>query len=106
MPYYQYRCNNCGHEFEQRQRMSDEPLTVCPVCNGRIRRVVNSVGVVFKGSGFYVNDVRGSNGSKNGTAKTTESQSTEAASETTSSEKTTTTSESKAKETTTTSESK
>jgi putative FmdB family regulatory protein len=96
MPYYQYRCNECGHGFEQRQRMSDEPLTVCPVCNGRIRRVVNSVGVVFKGSGFYVNDARGSNGSKNGTVKTSESKSTESSSEKTATEKTATSSESKA----------
>ena len=58
MPYYQYRCNDCEHEFEVRQRMSDDPLTDCPTCNGRIRRVVNSVGVVFKGSGFYVTDTR------------------------------------------------
>ncbi|MCB8944111.1 MAG: hypothetical protein H6658_10185 [Ardenticatenaceae bacterium] len=58
MPYYQYRCNDCEHEFETRQRMSEDPLTDCPVCDGRIRRVVNSVGVVFKGSGFYVTDTR------------------------------------------------
>jgi putative FmdB family regulatory protein len=104
MPYYQYRCNECEHEFEQRQRMSDDPLTVCPVCNGRIRRVVNSVGVVFKGSGFYVNDAR-SNGSKNGNVKTSESKTTEKSpSETTSSEKTSATSASK--EPATTSESK
>lgn len=91
MPYYQYRCNECGHEFEKRQRMSDEPLTVCPVCSGQIRRVVNSVGVVFKGSGFYVNDARSSNGSKNGTTKTSESKSTETTSETSSSDKASTT---------------
>ena len=91
MPYYQYRCNACGHEFEKRQRMSDEPLTVCPVCSGRIRRVVNSVGVVFKGSGFYVNDARSSNGIKNGTAKTSEDKSPETTSETSSSDKTPTT---------------
>ena len=75
MPYYQYRCNDCKNEFEKRQRMSDDPLTECPVCNGRIRRVVNSVGVVFKGSGFYVTDTRnGKNASaQNGTGKTAES---------------------------------
>jgi len=61
MPTYIYRCKECGHQFEQRQRMSDDPLTICPVCEGDIRRVVNSVGVVFKGSGFYVTDNRGSN---------------------------------------------
>ena len=61
MPTYTYRCNECGHQFDQRQRMSDDPLTICPVCEGQIRRVLNSVGVVFKGSGFYVTDNRGKN---------------------------------------------
>ncbi len=60
MPTYTYRCTNCGHEFEARQRMTDEPLTECPQCAGKIRRVVSSVGVVFKGKGFYVTDNRGS----------------------------------------------
>lgn len=59
MPTYIYRCTDCEHEFEIRQRMTDDPLTECPVCEGKIRRVVNSVGVVFKGKGFYVTDNRG-----------------------------------------------
>lgn len=59
MPTYTYRCTNCGHQFEARQRMMDDPLTECPECEGKIRRVVNSVGVVFKGKGFYVTDNRG-----------------------------------------------
>jgi putative FmdB family regulatory protein len=59
MPTYTYRCTNCDHEFEARQRMTEAPLTACPVCEGKIRRVVNSVGVVFKGKGFYVTDNRG-----------------------------------------------
>ncbi|MBE2224099.1 MAG: FmdB family transcriptional regulator [Anaerolineae bacterium] len=50
---------DCDNEFEIRQRMTDEPLTECPECEGKIRRVVNSVGVVFKGKGFYVTDNRG-----------------------------------------------
>ncbi len=58
MPIYTYRCKECDHEFEIRQRMTDDPLTECPVCHGEIRRVVNSVGVVFKGKGFYVTDNR------------------------------------------------
>ena len=62
MPTYKYRCNKCGHEFEARQRMSDKPLSECPVCGGGVRRVVGSVGIVFKGSGFYVTDNRSSNG--------------------------------------------
>lgn len=68
MPIYTYRCKKCGHQFDQRQRMSDDPLTICPVCEGDLRRIVNSVGVVFKGSGFYVTDNR-SNNSANGVAK-------------------------------------
>ena len=52
MPIYTYRCRDCEFQFEQRQRMADDPLTQCPECNGRVRRVVNSVGVVFKGKGF------------------------------------------------------
>ena len=58
MPLYTYRCNENGHEFQVRQRMVDDPLTECPVCGGPVRRVVSSVGVVFKGSGFYVTDNR------------------------------------------------
>lgn len=62
MPIYSYRCESCDYRFEQRQRMSDRPLTECPVCEGRVRRVVNSVGIVFKGSGFYVTDNRNGSG--------------------------------------------
>jgi putative FmdB family regulatory protein len=58
MPLYTYRCNENDHEFQVRQRMLDDPLTECPVCGGPVRRVVSSVGVVFKGSGFYVTDNR------------------------------------------------
>ncbi len=59
MPIYTYRCNNCDHEFDTRQRFTDKPLTKCPNCDGDLRRVVGNVGVVFKGSGFYVTDNRG-----------------------------------------------
>jgi len=64
MPTYTYRCNNCEYEFEIRQRMADDPLTDCPECetDNTLRKVVNSVGIVFKGSGFYVTDTRGKNG--------------------------------------------
>jgi putative FmdB family regulatory protein len=62
MPLYVYKCNNCENQFEVRQRFSDDPLTVCPECEGDIRRVINPVGIVFKGSGFYVTDSR--NGKK------------------------------------------
>ena len=58
MPTYQYRCTECGHGFEQFQSFSDDALTECPTCGGRLRKVFNSVGIVFKGSGFYRNDSR------------------------------------------------
>ena len=58
MPTYQYSCNDCGHFFEIVQSFSDDSLTVCPECGGRLRKVFNAVGVVFKGSGFYRTDSR------------------------------------------------
>ena len=58
MPTYQYSCNDCGHFFEIVQSFSDDSLSVCPECEGRLRKVFNAVGVVFKGSGFYRNDSR------------------------------------------------
>lgn len=62
MPTYQYTCTDCGEELEVQQSFSDDSLTTCPVCEGRLRKVFNAVGVVFKGSGFYRNDSRGPNG--------------------------------------------
>jgi putative FmdB family regulatory protein len=59
LPTYQYACTECGHAFEQVQSFSDDALTVCPSCEGRLRKVFNAVGVVFKGSGFYRTDSRG-----------------------------------------------
>lgn len=57
MPVYVYACKNCGHRFEQRQSFSDDTLTVCPVCHeSALHKVYDSVGVVFKGSGFYSTD--------------------------------------------------
>jgi putative FmdB family regulatory protein len=58
VPTYQYACTECGHDFEQVQAFSDASLTVCPECDGKLRKVFNAVGVVFKGSGFYRNDSR------------------------------------------------
>jgi len=58
VPTYQYACTECGHAFEQFQSFSDDALTVCPECDGRLRKVFNAVGVVFKGSGFYRTDSR------------------------------------------------
>ena len=58
MPTYQYACTECGHAFEQFQSFSDDALTECPQCQGRLRKLYNAVGVVFKGSGFYRTDSR------------------------------------------------
>ncbi|MFB9237188.1 FmdB family zinc ribbon protein [Plantactinospora siamensis] len=63
VPTYQYVCTECGHQLEAVQSFADEPLTVCPSCEGRLRKLFNSVGIVFKGSGFYRTDSR-SNGSE------------------------------------------
>ena len=59
MPTYQYACTECEHAFEQVQSFSDDALTTCPECQGRLRKLFNAVGVVFKGSGFYRTDSRG-----------------------------------------------
>ncbi|HZS75252.1 MAG TPA: FmdB family zinc ribbon protein [Ktedonobacteraceae bacterium] len=71
MPTYEYLCKTCNHRFETWQKMTDEPLTICPECGGNIRRVLYPAGIVFKGSGFYKTDhANGSpvseNGHKNG----------------------------------------
>ncbi len=59
MPTYIYKCNSCEDTFEVRQRMTDDPLTKCPKCGEEtVRRVINNVGIVFKGKGFYVTDNR------------------------------------------------
>ena len=68
MPRYDYRCSDCGHEFEIKQSFSDEPVALCPLCGVESRRVIHSVPVVFKGSGFYVNDY-GKGGGSNGRSK-------------------------------------
>lgn len=63
MPTYAYACKDCGHAFDIQQSFSDDSLTVCPECEGALRKKFNSVGVVFKGSGFYRTDSRDSKGS-------------------------------------------
>lgn len=91
MPTYQYRCTECGAELEVVQKFSDDALTVCPECSGRLRKVFNAVGVVFKGSGFYATDNR----TKGKTAAAAPAKS-EAKSESTSSDSTSSTSASSA----------
>jgi putative FmdB family regulatory protein len=66
VPTYQYRCTECGEDLEVVQKFSDEPLTVCPACQGALRKVFSPVGIVFKGSGFYRTDSRNGSGSGSG----------------------------------------
>jgi putative FmdB family regulatory protein len=56
MPVYEYKCTICNYCFEAEQKMAEKPLQHCPTCSGPVRRVINPVGVVFKGSGFYITD--------------------------------------------------
>ena len=74
MPTYQYACTACGHQLEAVQSFADDPLTECPACEGRLRKLFSSVGVVFKGSGFYRTDSRknSSDGAKSDTPAKTE----------------------------------
>jgi putative FmdB family regulatory protein len=71
MPLYEYECRQCGGRFERRQSVHDEPVSECPECGSAVRRVLFPVGIIFKGSGWYVTDSRspnpaGANGNGNG----------------------------------------
>lgn len=71
MPTYQYACTDCDHAFEQVQSFTEDSLTTCPQCEGRLRKVFNAVGVVFKGSGFYRTDNRSDSKSSSATTPAT-----------------------------------
>ncbi|MWA11718.1 FmdB family zinc ribbon protein [Streptomyces sp. BA2] len=95
MPTYQYQCTECGEGLEAVQKFTDDALTVCPGCDGRLKKVFSAVGIVFKGSGFYRNDSRGSsssstpstaNASKSSDAKSSDSKSSAGASSSSSSD--------------------
>ncbi|MDT0448757.1 FmdB family zinc ribbon protein [Streptomyces hesseae] len=73
MPTYQYQCTECGEGLEAVQKFTDDALTVCPQCDGRLKKVFSAVGIVFKGSGFYRNDSRGSSSSSTPASKSTSS---------------------------------
>jgi putative FmdB family regulatory protein len=81
VPTYQYACTECGHAFEQFQSFTDDALTVCPECTGRLRKVFNAVGVVFKGSGFYRTDSRSSNAGATSSTSSSTTNSTTSGSE-------------------------
>lgn len=78
MPVYAYACKDCGHAFDIRQSFSEDALTVCPECDGGLRKKFNTVGVVFKGSGFYRNDSR-SGGADSGASTSSASSTAESA---------------------------
>ena len=58
MPIYEYECDICQCRFERRQKFDEEPVAMCPECEGKARRVIHSVPIIFKGSGFYTTDNR------------------------------------------------
>ena len=72
MPTYSYACTQCDNRFDVVQSFTDDALTVCNECSGKLRKLFNSVGIVFKGSGFYRNDSRSG---KNGSSMTAEAKS-------------------------------
>ena len=76
MPTYEYRCRECGNDLEVYQSFKDDPLTVCPVCGGSLRKLFGNVGISFKGTGFYKNDHgsrSSSGGDSNGSGSKSES---------------------------------
>jgi putative FmdB family regulatory protein len=80
VPTYQYTCTECGEPLEAVQKFTDAPLTMCPVCGGRLRKVFSAVGIVFKGSGFYRTDSRNGSSAAAPAAKDKEKSSSESSS--------------------------
>lgn len=72
MPTYEYACTACGHRLDAVQSFTDDPLSICPECDGALRKVYGAVGIAFKGSGFYKTDSRVSSSASNGEAKKSE----------------------------------
>ena len=81
MPTYQYQCTECGEGLEAVQKFTDDALTECPNCGGRLKKVFSAVGIVFKGSGFYRNDSRGSSSSSSPSSSSKPSTSTSSTSD-------------------------
>jgi putative FmdB family regulatory protein len=77
VPTYSYACTECGNRFDMVQAFTDDALTSCPQCSGRLRKLFGSVGVVFKGSGFYRTDSREAAKASNGSGKHSGSESSE-----------------------------
>ncbi|WP_213932070.1 FmdB family zinc ribbon protein [Rhodococcus sp. B50] len=86
MPTYSYACTTCDNKFDIVQSFSDDSLTECPQCEGKLRKLFNSVGIVFKGSGFYRTDSRsGSTASESASTSSSSSSSSDSSSSSTSS---------------------
>ncbi|MBC9928498.1 MULTISPECIES: FmdB family zinc ribbon protein [unclassified Leucobacter] len=85
MPTYAYRCNACGHAFDIHQSFSEDSLTVCPECDGQLRKVFGAVGVTFNGSGFYRTDSRASGSGKSASSSIAGSSSSSSSSSSTAS---------------------
>ena len=81
MPLYEYQCEECGVRFERRQQISDEPIRTCPECKGHVRRLIQPVGIVFKGKGFYVTDNRATSSTVSTSGSTTKSEETKTSTE-------------------------
>ena len=96
MPTYQYQCTDCGSGLEAVQKFTDDALTVCPDCSGRLRKIYSAVGVVFKGSGFYRTDSRSSSSSTVGASKSPATASSDSSSSSSTSSSTSTGSSSSA----------
>lgn len=73
MPTYSYRCTECGTAFDIKQAFTDDALTECPTCHGRLRKLFNTVGVTFNGSGFYRTDSRAASGGSGESSSTSSS---------------------------------
>ena len=86
MPTYEYVCKSCGEPLEVFQSFHDEPLKVCPKCRGELRKVFGSIGITFKGSGFYRTDSRSNSSATRSPAKSAEAGSESTKTETTKSE--------------------
>jgi putative FmdB family regulatory protein len=75
VPTYTYTCTACNAHVEKRQSFSDPPLTTCEQCGGTLRKIIHPVGIVFKGSGWYVTDSRSSKATTNGPSSSTDAES-------------------------------
>ncbi|MFD5407391.1 FmdB family zinc ribbon protein [Streptomyces griseorubiginosus] len=105
MPTYQYQCTECGEGLEAVQKFTDDALTECPNCHGRLKKVFSAVGIVFKGSGFYRNDSRGSSSSSSPASSSKSSASSSSSSSDSSSSTSSSSSDSKSSSTGTSSSS-